>query len=96
MIGTFASFFSSGEQISNGTCEDAVTTMPPTTLPNTSGDALLYQNYFTTTAEPLIAQNFSTSIENEDFDEELDISSGPSSLAAVRATPTWTLVDELH
>ena len=50
--------------------------MPPTTIPNTSGSTLFYQNYFTTT-EPSIAQNVSSSIENEDFDE--DISSGSSS-----------------
>ena len=65
--------------------------MPPTTIPNTSGSTLFYQNYFTTT-EPSIAQNVSSSIENEDFDDELDISSGSSSYNDVhqKAVHRWS------
>ena len=68
-----------GEQSnSDAKCEDAVTTMPPTTIPNTS-HSLLAVKYFTTTAQPIIAINTSLSVENEEIDDELDITSGSSS-----------------
>ena len=52
--------------------------MPPTTIPNTS-HSLLSVKYFTTTAQPIIAINTSLSVENEEIDDELDITSGSSS-----------------